>query len=249
VALYGGGPTTPEVLGWIFGNNLDKRYWSFGSNKATSKIYGEGIAIAAPTIQDIRVTPLLDGDSLIKNPDGYIPITVPPPANELTYFPFWELENVFLSNAILDKVIPTIDETTGSARFWTSVEENQTDLLISVKKTVGKNTLRRFSLDNYIDTDPQADIERWKTEIQGSTTDLALLDKRFTEIIATQNWRWIPGKESLPLAVSLEPDFWNKLRDLHQKKELKPLLESESDILTFINTVNTLTGRLTMTLV
>ena len=241
-SLHGGGPTTPEVLGWIFGNDLQKRYWSFGSNKATSKIYGEGIASALPAAHKIRVTPLLDGDVLIKAPADYFPTTISAPANDLTHFPFWEIENVFLSDPILNAVIPATEDATGVDRFWTAIATNQASLLVYIKKTVAKNSLRRFSLDKYINANPQVDIDTWKAEIQASTTDLSSIDAKFAEVVTTRNWRWLPGKEALALAIELEPGFWTKLRALQQSKELKTLLESDPGIKTFIERVSALSG-------
>ncbi len=242
LSLHGGGPTTPEVLGWILGNELQKRYWSFGSNKATSKIYGEGIASALPATHKIRVTPLLDGDVLVKTPADYFPAVVPVPVNDLAYFPFWEIENAFLSESILNAVIPLDGVTTGSERFWAAIAGDQARLLLCVKKTVAKNSLRRFSLDKYINADPQADIEKWKTEIQASATDLAPIDARFAEVVTSKNWRWLPGKEALALAISIEPNFWAKLRELQQNKQLKTLLEADAGMKAFIESISALSG-------
>lgn len=242
VSLYGGGPTTPEVLSWIFGNNLNKRYWSFGSNKSTSKIYGEGIASVLPAAHKIRVTPLLDGDVLVKTPADYFPAVVPAPANELAYFPFWEIENAFLSETVLNALIPAKEEVGGSDRFWTAITADQQRLLLCIKKTVAKNSLRQFSLDKYIEADPQTDIDRWKSDIQTSTTNLSPIDAKFEEVISSKNWRWLPGKEALALVISLEPNFWTKLRDLHQNKGLKILFESDAKMKTFLENISALSS-------
>jgi energy-coupling factor transporter ATP-binding protein EcfA2 len=240
--LTGGGPTTPEVLSWIFGNHLNKRYWSFGSSRASSKIYGEGIASASPGANKIHMTPLLDGDVLVKSPTDYFPATIPAPTNDLAHFPFWEIENLFLSDSIINAVILANQGVGGVDRFWVSVVAKQSNLLLSIKKTIAKNSLRRFSLDKYIDTDPQADVERWKTEIQTSVTDLSSIDAKFRQVIESKNWRWLPGKEALALAIDLEPSFWLKVRNLHHNKQLKALLESDAAIKTFIDSVSALSA-------
>lgn len=240
VSLFGGGPTTPEVLGWILGGNLNKRYWSFGSNKATSKIYGEGIASVLPAAHQIRVTPLLDGDALVKTPGDYFPSSIPAPKNDIAYFPFWELENIFLSDAILDAVIPQESGITGANRFWAAIDLEQGRLLLSIKKTVAKNSLRKYSLDKYIDNDPQANIEKWKAEVQASATDLSLIDVKFTEVVTNKNWKWLPGKEALGIAIALEPNFWNKVRDLQHADQFKTLLDSDADLKSFIANISAL---------
>ena len=181
-------------------------------------------------------------DVLAKTPADYFPATIPAPANNLAYFPFWEIESAFLSTAILNAIIPTEGGVTGADRFWASVTTNQARLLLYIKKTVAKNSLRRFSLDKYIEADPQVDIEKWKTEIQASVTDLSPIDTKFAEVIAVKNWRWLPGKEALALAIILEPNFWTKLRNLQQSKELKALLELDAGMKTFIESMSALSG-------
>lgn len=235
-----GGPTTPEILGWLFGKNLNKRYWSFGSNRAVAQSYGTGIAIVSTTMCNIQVTPILDGDRLSSLPSDYFPVSIPEPSIEIAYFPFWEIENIFLSTNLLDIIIPNNDKQIGSQRFWALIEAEKERMVKQIKKTVAKNNLRKFSVDKYINTNPQVDIEEWKTAVQASIIDLSPIDSKFDDVITEKNWRWLPGKEALPLVINLEPKFWSKVRELNQNGELKNIFEREIDIKKFIQKISIL---------
>lgn len=240
--LPGGGATTPEVLEWIFGKNLKKRYWSFGSNRAVAQAYGRGISTTDTMGITIDVTAILDGDKLIKAPSDYGSVVIPEPTNDIAYFPFWELENIFLTEEILNSVIPKKNNKNGSEQFWELMEKNKASLLQTVKKTVAKNSLREYSLDRYInDSDPTTDIETWKQAVQNSTLDLTNIDVIFNEVINQKKWQWLPGKEAMGFLVSnLTDEFWINLRNLQQKNELITVLEANILIKDFIKKINSL---------
>ncbi|MDD3940357.1 MAG: ATP-binding protein [Candidatus Pacebacteria bacterium] len=232
------GPTTPEILRWIFGKNINKRYWSFGSNRAIAQGYADGITTVSTPKSKIQITPILDGDKLIKTAAEYFPSSITDPSREIAYFPFWEIENIFLSTSLLEKLIPIENKKTGSERFWSSIVSNKERMINQIKKTVAKNNLRKFSIDKYVNSNPQDDIESWKNEISKISIDLSLIDSKFEEIIATKNWKWLPGKEALTLAIELEPNFWIKIRELNQSEEFKNVLESDLEIKEFIKKIS-----------
>lgn len=218
------GPTTPEILGWLFGKDIKKRYWSFGSNKEVAEGYGTGVAAANSTSR-INITPIFDGDKLIKSAEDYFPNNTPSPKLELAYFPFWELENIFITNRLLDKVIETIGEKNGSQRFWDEVATNKDSLCKQIKKTIARNHLRKYSIDKYIKSDIRTDYEKWKNEIQQDNMDLSTIDDKFDRIINSKNWRWLPGKEALSIAIKLQPDYWNIVRGLQEDGQFKEILD------------------------
>jgi ABC-type multidrug transport system ATPase subunit len=240
--LPGGGATTPEALEWIFGKSLKKRYWSFGSNRAVAQAYGSGIATTGATGVAIDVTVILDGDKLIKAPTDYFSVAIPEPKKDIAYFPFWELENIFLTREILDAAIHEKDKKNGSAQFWELMEANKAELLKTVIKTVAKNSLRDFSLDSYINNaNPVADIESWKQAVQGSAVDLSNLDTLFNQVIAQKKWQWLPGKEAMGLLVGkLATDFWVTIRTMQHKNEIATLLEKDAVVKDFVAKVNAL---------
>ena len=240
--LPGGGTTTPEALEWIFGKDLKKRYWSFGSNRAVAQAYGSGIATTGSSGLKIEITAILDGDKLMKSPTDYYSVAIPAPTKIISYFPFWELENIFLTKELLDAVVSAEAGKTGSERFWELVDIKKDELLKTIKKTVAKNSLREYSLDKYINsTDPAADIEVWKKAVQGSAVDLTSVDTSFAEVLRLKKWQWLPGKESLSLCVSnLAPDFWIKLRELQQKDDFSKTLEKDAIVKDFVQKINSL---------
>jgi energy-coupling factor transporter ATP-binding protein EcfA2 len=237
VSLFGGGPTTPDVLSWIFGKNLNKRYWSFGSNKDVAEGYGDGIS--SGYMENIKMTPILDGDKLIKKSSDYFPTSVPIVKKELAFFPFWELENIFLSDNLLNEVIPNNGKS-GSEQFWDKVNGKKQDMLLSIKKTVIKNNLRRFSPDRSIGENPEVDFEKWKNDIQECTFELESVEEKFKEVLASKNWQWIPGKEALKFVLEIYPEFWIKIRSLQEEGKLKTIFEQNPDISTFISSVRSL---------
>jgi hypothetical protein len=239
--LPGGGATTPETLGWIFGKDLKKRYWSFGSSRVVAEAYGTGIATAGTSGLKIDVTPIHDGDKLIKNGSDYAMPTIPEPEKNLAYFPFWEIENIFLSKELLDEIIPTESSKTGSVRFWDLMEENKELLLKTIKKTIAKNNLKQYRLDDYILSDPVKNINEWKLAIQSATVDLDSIDTVLDKVISSKNWQWIPGKEALGLCVAkLSTDFWVKVRALEQNVSLKSVFEKNPLLKEFIFKINSL---------
>lgn len=231
------GPTTPDVLGWIFGKDIKKRYWSFSSNRMLAESYGAGVTVALPAASTMHITLICDGDALIKGPDGYIPTTIPEPNSTQAFFPFWELENIFLMPSILNRLIPAVDRKNGFEVFWDAVVADRERLGMQVKKTIAKKNLRRFSADNYLRNDPQNEFENWKAAVQAHTLDLSSVGSVFDDVISRKDWRWIPGKEALGIVVSIEPTFWDQVRILQQEGNLEECFMSEADVATFIERV------------
>ncbi len=232
--LSGNGPTTPEALAWIFGNDLSRRYWSFGSNRAVAAGYSSGVASAISSTTNIKVTAVLDGDQQVKNAASYVP-TATEPTENLAYFPFWELENIFLKSDLLDVVIPTRDGIGGAEQFWAKVTERKDSLILSIKKTVLKNSMRQYSADRHVES--EADVEAWKASVQQADTDLSPIDAVFESVVSNRDWKWIPGKEALPIALELSPGFWKEIRELHLSGKLKPVIDSDSETRSFIEKI------------
>ncbi len=233
-------PTTPEAMGWIFGKDINKRYWSFGSNKALAEAHIEGINEVLANGTNIKLTAILDGDKLVKDFNLYPP-TIPEIQNGLGYFPFWEFENIFLCPALINEIILAMDGKDGDTQLWELVEKNQELIKASIVKTVARNKLRAFWPDKYIKNDTPDDFSRWQQEVAGISLDPAALDNAFNETISQKKWQWLPGKEILNLILGIKLDFWNVIRELQAKKQLKQILDSESVIKDFVDKIESLT--------
>ncbi len=236
--LFGRGPTTPEALSWLFGQDLKKRYWSFGSNRDVAMGYSSGIDSAV--LANIKITPILDGDKLIRTVDDYLPASIFPKAErEIVYFPFWELENIFLFPELLDLVIKGDGKVKGFDIFWSEVYKNKLSLLDSIRKTVVKNQFRGISIDRCIEKGTKKEIKDWQDKIHCQEIDFAKLERNFEKVIDSKNWKWIPGKEALKIVISLEPDFWKIVRVNH-RNELKEIFEKDKIIKEFIKEITDL---------
>jgi len=232
-------PTTPEVLSWIFGKDIAKRYWSFGSQRALAEAHISGLSSVLSRKVPIRLTVILDADKLSQDFTNYPP-TVPASTADLSYLPFWELENLFLCPTILNKVITLKDDKNGFDRFWDLVTKKQTALKIQIQKTITKNQLRSYSPDKYISSDITADFLRWQTNINALNISPNQIDQIFDGIITSKKWQWIPGKEALGLVLEIKPDFWKEIRALQLDKQFKTELEKDPIIQVFIKQVENL---------
>jgi len=228
------GLTTPELLGKIFGTGIERRYWSFGSNKELSTSYGEGIKVVSSN--NIKITPILDGDKLFKSSNDFISRENLNPKADLVFFPFWELENIFLHKNLLDFLIDNRKGKSGSEQFWEKIKLNKGELLNQVKKTIIKNYFRKYSLDKYINNKPEENCKEWKNAIMEDNMDIALLDEEFESLITKKDWKWIPGKEALKFVIELQEDYWDKFKKLENSK-LKEILEKDKKIKNFFEDI------------
>lgn len=233
------GLTTPEILSLLFGIDIERRYWSFGSNRELSIGYMEGIESVISSQNDIKITPILDGDKLAKSSDDFIP-NIPEQKKEIVYFPFWELENIFLCSELLNKVIMSKEGKTGSDLFWEKIEDNKERLINQIKKTIGKNYFRKYSLDKYIKSNVEEELKRWKEQILKDDIDLSSINGKFNQLISDRNWKWIPGKEALEIAVSLDENFWKNIKIL-KREELLEIFKRDPVIKNFIDEMLTMT--------
>ncbi|MDD2625777.1 MAG: AAA family ATPase [Bacilli bacterium] len=228
------GLTTPEILGKIFGTDIERRYWSFGSNKELSTSYGEGIKVVFS--KDVKITPILDGDKLFKSSDDFVARIIPKPKINLAFFPFWELENIFLHTDLLDFLIDEKEGKSGSEQFWEKIKLDKERLLNQIKKTIIKNYFRKYSLDKYIKSSPEKDCVRWKEEIVKDNIDVSSINIEFESIIDDKDWKWIPGKEALKLVIELQGNYWDKFKNL-KNNEIKEILEKDKDVKIFFEEV------------
>jgi len=232
-------PTTPEAMSWIFGKDISKRYWSFGSNKALAEAHIEGINEALAGGANIKLTAILDGDKLVKDFDLYPP-NIPEIQNNLGYFPFWEFENLFLNPGLINEIIPTTEGKNGYAQLWDSIEANQGQVKAAVIKTVAKNKLRAYWPDKYIKNDTPNNFTQWQQDVAGVSLNLTALDAAFAETISEKKWQWLPGKEVLGLALQIKPNFWSAIRDLQAEKKLKQIMDRETIIKDFVEKIECL---------
>jgi len=230
-------PRTPELLSWIFDNSINKKFWSFGQNKDNAEAVVSGVLETSAKPTPIRLSVILDGDKLVNSPSALPPI-IPKGAEVLQYWPFWEIENIFLMPEILNKVIDQQGDKTGSEMFWKKVNDKKNDLYKQVHKTAVKNFLRTYRIDKIIDNNPEEDFENWKTGVSNLTFTHTKLQTAFSKIIREKNWRWIPGKESFSLVIELAPDFWSKFKTLVDSGELRTILHSDVALLDLDTKIN-----------
>jgi ABC-type cobalamin/Fe3+-siderophores transport system ATPase subunit len=219
-------PTTQEALVWIFGNNRTRRYWSFGGSRVNVESSLELISQASSKNSDARLSVILDGDKL-SFPDKEFPPKITNPSNipGVMHFPFWEIENIFLNPALINKVIESQDGKSGSDLLWENVEKNKTKLMQSYLKTTLRNHAKSLWKDNFFKDDPLADLENWKKKAESLSIEKEKLEKLFENILTTKDWKWIPGKEVLKIVEIMEAKFWDKVRNLiNAENELTKLI-------------------------
>lgn len=233
-------PTTPEALSWIFGKDIAKRYWSFGSQKALADAHMTGLTSVLPQAVPIKLTAIYDADRLANDFTSYPP-TIPTAQSDIRYLPFWEFENLFLSPSLLDKVIVADNGKSGFERFWDIVSSRKEELKAQVIKTVTKNKLRQFHSDKYIKTNVVADFTQWQSEVANITIDPAPIETSFEQVITGKQWQWIPGKEALAMLLEIEPNFWKGIRELQLNKQLKSELQKDATIQSLITEVESIT--------
>lgn len=234
-----GAPKTPTVLEWLFGKDISKRFWSFGQNRERADAVVEGIRQVSAQPATITLSVILDGDKKIDSVDAYPPSdTIPKNTpKSVSYWAFWELENLFLFPALLNEVIETKDNKSGFDRFWEKVQENKDALFESVHKTTVKNQLKHYSVDKIIKNTPRDDLKKWKDEVAGLTFDHDGLKTKFEKVLADKDWHWIPGKETLALALELEPNFWTKVNKLVEDGKFQTFIKAELSIKAVIDKI------------
>jgi len=220
-------PTTPTVLEWVFGKSIKNRYWSFADNRRSAEAVVEGVKVTSSEPIPIELHVILDGDKLIDSVDKYPPSKTETSDQGLHYWMFWELENMFLSPDLLNKLIVAVEGKSGFDQFWEKVIEKQDNLFQEVHKSIVKNQLRHYSVDRIIKKNPIDDLKTWKDEVASFSFDDQALKAAFDKVIKDKNWRWIPGKEVLAFVLELKPDFWSGVKSLVKSRELTGLLSEE----------------------
>lgn len=206
------GPVTAEVLGWIFGKDLARRYWGFGSSRASAEGAIEVLQAATADEGDLDLTVLLDGDRQVKEAQwgGADPASVESGA-QVHYLPYWELENAFLNPNLLDVVLA---EEGGSAVLWQIVEDRQIELVRTISKTILKNVVTHARARNRIDRKPTEEFAALQKAVQEIELDETAVSETLNRLAAEGDWRWIPGKEVLGYLIEKCPDFWTRVRAL-----------------------------------
>lgn len=230
-------PKTPEVLSWLFGNSVNKKFWSFGQNKENAESIVEGITKTMTNPTTVRLTVLLDGDKQIVSPTDYPP-SKKTQTEHLYYLPFWEFENLFLQPDLLNKVIPKVGKKNGVTLFWEKVEERKDILFLQVQKTSIKNFLRTFRVDKMINKKPEEDLAKWKDEISKIDYDSKKVKASFEKVIKKKDWKWIPGKEAFSIVLEIYPDFWDAVRLLDEKGEFVGFISKDTEVSELLKNVN-----------
>lgn len=148
------GPTTSEALAWMFGRTLRRRYWGFGSSRASAEGGIELLGRATLDSGTIRLSVLLDGDRNFLGADSWPPTVAATDSHgtlQTLYFGAWEIENLFLNPTLLKRVGDLLDADVASD-LWTLAAEHRGRLAATAAKTIVKNTLRHTQSANRIET-------------------------------------------------------------------------------------------------
>jgi energy-coupling factor transporter ATP-binding protein EcfA2 len=231
-------PTTLEILGWMFGNDISKRFWAFGGNKIKTEAVLEIFQSAVISSSQIQLSVILDGDKLVNSPEEFPPNITDKTGNGIYYFPFWELENIFLCPYLLNSVITRQKTKEGFDLIWEKIEQNKEKLLNSISKTIMRNYIRKFWKDKYFRNNPKEDLKKWKEKISKIKFNQSIIDNKFKTILKNKNWKWVPGKEVISFIFDIESNFWNKIRELVENKNFIKLIEKDDDIKNFIEEVS-----------
>ncbi|MBD3366262.1 AAA family ATPase [candidate division WWE3 bacterium] len=224
-------PTTPELLKWIFGKSIKKRYWSFGNNYQRANAVIEGIKSVSSNPIPLKLHVILDGDKQVRSVYNYPPKKDSSKDTKVLYWPFWEIENVLLIPALVDQLVVVEDENkSGNDLLWEKIELNKEKLFSSIHKTTLKNQLRKYSVDKVIKKSPKEDLKIWKDKVLAITFDSNKLSKSFDGVISKRSWQWIPGKECLPLLLELEPKLWEKVRKLIDSGGFQDIIASVPEL-------------------
>jgi energy-coupling factor transporter ATP-binding protein EcfA2 len=223
--LVGGNsaPTTQEVLKWIFGDNRGLRFWSFGGSRVNIESSIELINEASLAESNVVISILLDGDKNILPNVGVPPLTTLANKN-VFFFPYWELENVFLKPDLLDKVMQGGDKIKGNDIVWQLIVENKENLFKSYAKTTIKNLVKTVWKDKYFTEDAFEDLDEWKQKVSGMDVKVDDLRNDFDKIIDSRIWQWLPGKEVIKIVCEKYPDFWQNVRSVSKEEGFNDLL-------------------------
>jgi|GEM_PF-3116259 ABC-type lipoprotein export system ATPase subunit/nicotinic acid mononucleotide adenylyltransferase len=229
-------PTTEVTLGWIFGKGIDKKFWGFGSKRGIAEARIQALQDVNFGQQEIKLSIIFDGDKLSTN-DNYPPkVTIK--NNNVYFFPFWELENIFLNPKILNEVIVTVNGKDGNTQFWEKINENKEQLFKSILRTIIKNTAFSITKYNLFSDGTIDEFNNWKKLVTDITINEDILKSRFEEIINSKNYKWIPGKEALKYAIDLSGDFWTKIKNLVDNGNFLTYIKEDQEIEQLINVVN-----------
>lgn len=120
-------PTTPELLSWIFGDPLEKKYWSFGSNRVKADAIISGIQQVLTEQLPIKLTIIFDGDRKCYSPETYATLSTNS-EGDIHFWGFWEIENLILFPELLNVIISTKEGKSGNETFWDKVRSNKDTL-------------------------------------------------------------------------------------------------------------------------
>ncbi|MBU0683880.1 MAG: ATP-binding protein [Candidatus Omnitrophica bacterium] len=238
VALGGSNaPTTPTVLEWVFGKSIKNRYWSFADNRRSAEAVVEGIKVASSDPVPIELHVILDGDKAVDSVEKYPPKESIETEKGLYYWPFWEIENLFLFPQLVDKIVGAKEGKSGFDQLWDKVIDQKEKLFKEIHKSIVKNQLRHYSVDRIIKGNPSEDLTNWKKEIAGFNFDDKTLRTAFDKIIDDKNWQWIPGKEAMAFFLELKPNLWDEIKILVKNKELNALFLQKASIKEIIESI------------
>jgi len=235
-------PTTPEVLEWVFGSGLNKRYWSFGYDPSIAGAHIEGVSQALSQEEHIDLKIIRDGDKAIRSFASYPTPGSLPVRDNIYHFPFWELENLFLAPELLGEVL---DEGENQ-RLWEKINEESDALHSAVEKTIANNILREYSPDRHgIGTQGNTlgEAQEWQEKVSALNLDTGDLKTEFNKVVSGKDWRWVPGKEVLGILVNeVKETFWGKVNRLVDEGKFNSVILANTTIKEFVDSVNHLTG-------
>jgi len=235
--LGAGGPTTPELLGWVFGQDLSRRYWSFGHSYENAEAVIEGIQSVSTRSTPVQMTAILDGDRLIASSDQYPPDTQNASDDNVRYWPFWELENILLVPEAINELLVAANGLSGEGQMWQLVEESKEVLFESVLRTVVRQAANQHSFSRKLRTEKNAmtALSRWTDDVRAVSFDRDALRAKFDKVVADRDWRWVPGKEVVQLIGKKHGNFWTKVRQLGEQGRLQELLRKRKDISSLVD--------------
>ena len=218
-------PKTRELLSWIFGKDIKKRFWSFGTLKSRAEARIEVLQDVNRNVTPIKLSILFDGDRQINSSDEFPPSTPESDASKgIFYLPFWEIENIFLIPELLNRIIPKSNSKSGNDLVWVEINNKKENLFKSLVSTTVKNiVLRKFKYE-YFPKGTVEELDNWKSKASELSLNQEELQEKFDSVVSSKDWKWIPGKEVLGIVLGLNGDFWEEVRKLVDSEEFVSLL-------------------------
>lgn len=210
-------PTTVEVLRWLLGASIERRYWACGSAHAATASSVELLNEASGGKTDIRLSIVLDGDMLVVGPSTWPPVLPSSTGNigvQRHYMPCWEIENLFLNPRLLKQIAIENEDLESTLWRLLAIPSNRAAVTKSILRTMVKNEIRASLRDKRIDSSPLDDLDQYRARLSKIELTAAAVEAKFDALLKERNWQWIPGKEALGLLVGQVPDFWNRVRGL-----------------------------------